>query len=136
MIPNIGALTGMQPVVRLPSINPVLQASGLQTISANPLNIAGNPTLPPPVPLLPPSLFGHAASLPELKNPLLSNFYQAKLYNDFNGDYRRGRHMNGLLIGDHMDGDMLKKALYRNDLLGQMDDNKYRRIEKYNLSRY
>ena len=124
MIPSIGALTGMQSLVKLPTINPVLQAAGFQTIAANPLNVAGSPSLPPPVPLLPPSLFGHAASLPELKNPLLSNFYQSKLYNDFNGDFRRGRHMNGLLMGEHMDGDRLKKALYRNDLMGQMDDNK------------
>ena len=34
-----------------------------------------------------------------------------------------------------MDADRLKKTLYRNDLLNQMDDNKVRKVERYHLNR-
>lgn len=34
-----------------------------------------------------------------------------------------------------MDESKLKKTLYRNDLLNQMDDNKLRRVEKYHYDR-
>jgi hypothetical protein len=44
--------------------------------------------------------------------------------------------MNSLLVGgDTMDENKLKKTLYRNDLLNQMDENKLRRAERYNMSR-
>ena len=58
------------------------------------------------------------------------------MYDDYKGDYRRGaRQVNGLLWGESLEGDKLKKHLYRNDLLSQIDDNKVRRYDKYNLSR-
>ena len=50
-------------------------------------------------------------------------------------EYSRGRGINGLLTGDYLDADRLKKSLYRSDLLSQMDDNKLRKLERYNLSR-
>ena len=129
-----GTLTGTKSVVKLPTINPVLQTAGLQTIAANPLNAAGTPIMPPPVPLIPPSLFSSVPSLPHLKDPALSDWYWRG--GRVGGDYIRGRGINGLLVGaDTLDEAKLKKALYRNDLLNQMDDNKLRRVEKYNLSR-
>lgn len=51
------------------------------------------------------------------------------------GDYIRGRGINGLLVADLNDPNKLKKSLYRNDLLNQMDDNKNRRLERYNIGR-
>lgn len=48
----------------------------------------------------------------------------------------RGRGVNSLLVGmDTTDEAKLRKKLYGNDLLNQMDDNKLRRVERYNLSR-
>lgn len=47
----------------------------------------------------------------------------------------RGRGISALGLADLNDPEKIKKALYRNDLLYQMDDNKLRRVEKYNLSR-
>eukprot|EP00347_Sterkiella_histriomuscorum_P017375 403349625 len=132
-----GIITPTKSMIKLPSINPVLQSAGLQTInSVNPLNAAGNPLLPPPVPLLPPSLFGSVPSLPDLRNPHLSDWYWRGRNQYLGGDYVRGRGgVTGLGIGDLNDPDKVKKALYRNDLLNQMDDNKVRRLERYNLGR-
>lgn len=74
--------------------------------------------MPPPVPLLPPSLFGSVPSLPDLRNPALSDWYWRGGRYGVNGDYVRGRGVNGLFLGaGDLEGDKLKKALYRNDLL-------------------
>lgn len=32
-------------------------------------------------------------------------------------EYKRGAGINGILTGDYLDADRLKKSLYRNDLL-------------------
>ncbi len=113
-----GTLTGTRSVVKLPTINPVLQSAGLQTIAANPLNIAGTPVIPPPVPLIPPSLFSSHPSLPYLKDPGLSDWYWRGGRQGIGGDYVRGRGVNSLLVGlDTTDEAKLKKKLYGNDLL-------------------
>jgi hypothetical protein len=87
--------------------------------------------LPPPVPLIPPSLFASTPSLPHLRDPHLRDWYW-RGDSKIGGDYVRGPGINGMLTGiDPNDKDKLKKALYRNDLLNQMDDNKLRRIDRY-----
>lgn len=123
--------------------------------------------MPPPIPLVPPALFGSNPSLPDLKNPAMAELYWNKggLYGGLGyhgmggrsgmlpglaglgglgglgapgSDYIRGRGITGLSsgLGDYTDKEKFKKALYRNELLGQMDDNKSRRVEKYHISRY
>lgn len=81
-----------------------------------------NPALPPPIPLVPPSLFGTHPSVPDMRNPLLSDMYLGR-YGYLNGDYNRGLGglgLNSLMLGGSAnitDKDKLKKFLYRNDLL-------------------
>ena len=120
-------------------------------INANPLDAAGNPINPPPVPLIPPSLFSSVPSLPELRNPYFSDHYWrgGGKYNWLNGggdylrgggdyygrDFLRGRGLNGLLPGEMNDPEKVKSALYGRDLMYQMDDNRLRRYEKYNAGR-
>jgi len=120
-------------------------------INANPLDAAGNPTNPPPVPLIPPSLFSSVPSLPELRNPYFSDHYwrggkynwlggdylRGDLYRGdlYRGDFLRGRGLHGLLPHELNDPEKVKRSLYGRDLLYQMDDNKLRRYEKYNASR-
>lgn len=43
--------------------------------------------------------------------------------------------MNSLLGTDVMDKERLKKAMYRNDLLSQMDHNNMRRSDRYHSNR-
>ncbi|CDW76693.1 UNKNOWN [Stylonychia lemnae] len=144
---GFGMTLPTQSVIKLPAIDPLLQSAGLQTINANPLNAAGNPINPPPVPLIPPSLFSSVPSLPELRNPLFSDQYwrggkYGWLGGDYlrggdyyRGDFARGRGIHGLLPGELNDPEKIKKALYRHDLIHQMDDNKLRRYDRYNKSR-
>jgi hypothetical protein len=81
--------------------------------------------MPPPVPLVPPSLFGGHPSMPELSNPGLSDWYwyRNKIDPLRGGDYYRSTGLgglNGLLMGtstDITDKSRLKKELYRHDLL-------------------
>ena len=78
-----------------------------------------NPLIPPPVPLVPPSLFGIHPSLPDLKIPGLSAHYWGRSPG-IGGDYVRGTGINSLLYGvssDTVDKDKLKKALYGRDLI-------------------
>ena len=116
-------------------IQPVLQATGLQTVQASPINGIHNPVLPPPIPLIPPSLFSPHPSLPDLRNPAFSDWYWAKQKDGLKGDYIRGDHSRGSgytsILGKSADveGDRLKKTLYRNDLLSQMDGNRMKRID-------
>jgi hypothetical protein len=104
--------------MKLPSISPVMNAIG-HTIQMDGTNAVLNPVLPPPVPLIPPSLFGTHPSLPELRNPLNADLYWNRSRGIAGGDYIRGSGLNSILYGspDLMDKDKLKKTLYRNDLL-------------------
>lgn len=62
----------------------------------------------------------------------MSDMYWRKNQQTIGGDYVRGRGINGLITGiDMNDKEKMKKSLYRNDLLNQMDDNKLRRIDRY-----
>ena len=76
------------------------------------------PNTLPPVPLVPPSLFGTYPSLPDLRNPHMSGYYFDRFRTGGLGDYNvrhaRGNGL-GMLIGgrDYLDADKLKKAHYR-----------------------
>ena len=96
-----------------------MQAAGHQVIMKDGLTAVVNPMIPPPVPLIPPSLFGTHPSLPDLRNPVLADLYLNRHWDPLRGDYVRGVGLNSLLIGgvDLTDKDKLKKTLYRNDLL-------------------
>jgi hypothetical protein len=91
---------------------------------------AFNPILPPPpIPLIPPTLFSPHPSLPDLRNPSFSDWYWGRNNNGVKGDYIRdgGRGAAGdFLRGSGMAGlgsiglggdDRMKKSLYRSDLL-------------------
>lgn len=91
--------------------------------------------------MVPPSLFGTHPSHPDLRNSgvLADLYFKGRLGPDYvgwGGDYIRGSGLNSLLGGiDVLEKDKLKKNLYRNDLLNQMDDNKLRKVEQYRKNR-
>ena len=121
----------------MPAISPVLQAAGLSPIAVNPLTAAGNPPAPP-VPFVPPGIFGSFPSLPDARFPYLADNY---LLRDAHGnrkhDYFRGTYggilgVNGLYGGDPL---LRGKAGYRYDLLSQIEDNRLRRDDQYRKQR-
>ena len=61
--------------MKLPTISPVMQAAGVQTFQGNPLTAIINPVIPPPVPLVPPSLFSPHPSMPLLRDPRFSDLH-------------------------------------------------------------
>ena len=94
--PNLGAST------KLPSISPLLQKAGINTFQANPFNANGAPMMPPPVPLVPPSLFGSHPSWSEVRDPMNGHLYLDRFRRQLPGDYiSRG----GLGILPHLYGD-------------------------------
>lgn len=58
-----------------------------------------NPVLPPPIPLIPPSLFSPHPSLPDLRNPHFSDGYWGRNRDGMKGDYIRGSGVSSLLNG-------------------------------------
>ena len=74
----------------------MLQTAGIQTVQASPIHGINNPVLPPPIPLIPPSLFSPHPSLPDLRNPAFSDWYWSKQKDPFSkGDYIRDTHLRG-----------------------------------------
>ncbi|CDW86426.1 UNKNOWN [Stylonychia lemnae] len=139
-MPLLGQL-GVSPFQSMPNLNPFLQKPGQATFQSNPLMGLVNPMPIAPVPLMG-QLGGHLSNFQGYRDPnllsqqfLLGRGLHPTAVDRLGLTYSRGRGMNGILTGDYTDAERLKKSLYRSDLLNQIDDNKLRRVEKYNLSR-
>ena len=136
MFPHIKN-TSLANSMKLPTVSPALSSAGLQTIQASPVYGVHNPVLPPPIPLLPPSLFSPHPSLPDMRNPAFSDWYWGRMKDPLKGDYTRESYGRGggftSLLGRSSDPDAerLKKTLYRNDLQSQIEGNRVKRIEQY-----
>lgn len=130
-VPNLAPFnTPFSNIAKLPNIQPVLQTAGAKTVvEGNPVAGSNFPTVPP-VPLIPPSLFGTHPSMPELKDPLYRRHWNSSVYDRLgpypgypydhryrnHPDYYTGR--NGLLYGyGEVDDKKLRRKLYGADLL-------------------
>eukprot|EP00347_Sterkiella_histriomuscorum_P015493 403356821 len=130
---------GMSPFMSTPNLHPMTQTGRQAAFNSNPLAGLTNPMTIPPVPLM-----GHLGAgmsgFAGYRNPNLlagSLHMNDRIGIDINSTmkFNRGAGINSLLTGEYLDADRLKKTLYRNDLLTQMDDNKLRRVERYNANR-
>jgi len=98
-VPNLAPFnTPFSNIAKLPNISPLLQTAGARTIiQGNPITGSNFPTVPP-VPLIPPALFGTHPSMPELRDPLYRHHYNSTVY-DRLGPYPGYRHHPDLYTG-------------------------------------